>query len=492
MPSISSAVKLNKKSVVPLYRQFYDAIREAILNRQFPPGYRLPSTRELARASAVSRNTVTAAYEQLIAEGYLETRNGSGTFVSEKIPEELLHAKARQNQTEQKNKTIRGLSERGKLIARTPVNFPLTPNRLLPFAPGLPSAEDFPYEIWAKIAARQLRRSARNLPGYGDPAGFRPLREHIAAYLGTARAVKCSAEQVVIVSGAQQAVDLTARILLGAGDQVWTEDPGYLGARGALLAAGAEIVPVPVDEQGIDVEAGRRIAPNAKLICVTPSHQYPLGITMSFARRLALLDWANSSGAWILEDDYDSEFRYETRPVASLQGLDDEAGVIYVGTFSKILSPALRIGYIVAPPDLVDAFIAGKALLDRQSPIFEQMILADFFSEGHFARHVRRMRNLYEKRRNAFISAVRRELSGHLEISPSAAGLHLVGWLNEGSDDLEIARRARENGVDCEPLAALSSGTSERPGLVLGYAAFDEKQIERGIRKLATVLNKLS
>jgi len=384
----------------------------------------------------------------------------------------------------------RELSKRGRLIARTPISFQLAPNRLRPFAPCLPSAENFPFEIWAKIAGRRLRRPARNLLGYGEAAGFRPLREEIAAYLATARAVKCSAEQVIIVSGAQQAIDLTARILLDAGDKVWTEDPGYLGTRGAFIAAEAEIVPVPVDEEGINVEIGKRIAPDAKLICVTPSHQYPLGITMSLARRFALLEWTSSVGAWILEDYYDSEFRYETRPLASLQGLDNDNRVIYVGTFSKILSPALRIGYLVAPPDLVDAFITGKALLDRHSHVFEQMILADFFSEGHFARHVRRMRNLYEKRRNIFISAVKQELDGRLEIAPAAAGLHLIGWLKDGSDDWEIVRRAAENGVDCEPLSALSVGKPERPGLVLGYAAFDEKEINRGVQKLAAIFKE--
>ncbi|MBA2736957.1 MAG: PLP-dependent aminotransferase family protein [Pyrinomonadaceae bacterium] len=484
----STAINLNKKSNIPLYRQFYEKIRVAILNRQYSPGYRLPATREAAREFGVSRNTVATAYDQLVAEGYLEARSGSGTYVSEKLPDDLLYAKTFSNRTLTKNNAGRELSKRGKLIARTPVNFPFNVKTLRPFAPCLPSAGDFPFQIWAKIISRRLRRPARNLLNYGEAAGYRPLREEIAAYLATARAVKCSAEQVIIVSGAQQAIDLTARILLDRGDKVWTENPGYLGARGAFIAAETQIISVPVDEEGIRIEIGKQIAPDAKLICVTPSHQYPLGVTMSLARRLELLKWANSAGAWILEDDYDSEFRYENRPFASLQGLDNDNRVIYVGTFSKILSPALRIGYLVAPPDLVNAFAAGKALLDRHSSLFEQMILADFFHEGHFARHLRRMRNLYAERRDIFISAVESEANGKLEIAPSAAGLHLVGWLEDSANDLAIVRRASENGVDCEPLSALTVGKNKRPGLVLGYAAFDEKEIKRGVKKLAAIL----
>lgn len=488
-----TAVALDASSSVPLYRQLYDSIRTAILNGQLAAGLKLPGSREMAQEFGVSRNTVAGAFEQLVAEGYLEARTGAGTFVSGKIPDKLLYAATvKTNYQSRKNAARRELSKRGKTIAATPVSFPIDKTHLRPFAPCLPSVEDFPFQIWAKLAGHRLRRPVRSLLNYGEAAGFRPLREEIAAYLGAARAVRCEPEQIIVVSGAQQAVDLTARILLDAGDAVWTEDPGYLGSRGAFLASGAEIVPVPVDEEGINVAAGVKLAPDARLVCVTPSHQYPLGITMSLARRFELLEWANRSGAWILEDDYDSEFRYEGRPLAALQGLDTDHRVIYVGTFSKVLSPALRLGYLVAPADLVDAFIAGKALLDRHSPMFEQMILADFFAKGHFARHVRRMRNLYAERREAFISIAKSDLKGLLEIAPSAAGLHLTGWLADGVDDLAAVRAAAQNGVDCEPLSALCSQRINRAGLVLGYASFDEKEIKIGVGKLAAALHKIS
>lgn len=485
-----TAVALDALSAVPLYRQLYDSIRSAILRGQLVSGFKLPGSREMAREFGVSRNTITGAFDQLIAEGYLEAQTGAGTFVSKKIPDELLYAAAKTNSQLPKNKSKRELSERGKTIAATLVTFPPNQKRLRPFAPCLPSVEDFPFGLWAKLAGHRLRYPTRNLLNYGEAAGYRPLREEIAAYLGAARGVRCAPEQVVVVSGIQQAVDLTARILLDAGDAAWVEDPGYLGSRGAMIAAQARIVPVPVDAEGIEVETGKKLAPEARLACVTPSHQFPLGLTMSLARRLELLEWASRAGAWILEDDYDSEFRYEGRPFAALQGLDNDNRVIYAGTFSKVLSPALRIGYLVAPPDLVDAFTAGKALLDRHSPIFEQMILADFFAEGHFARHVRRMRNLYAERRDTFISAAKSELNGLLEIAPSAAGLHLMGWLNNDLNDLIAARAAAKNGVDCEPLSALSIRKPNRQGLVLGYASFDEKEIKAGAKRLAAALQK--
>jgi len=483
-----TAIALDASSAVPLYRQLYDSIRAAILSGQLASGLKIPSSREMARDLSVSRNTVAGAFDQLIAEGYLEAQTGAGTFVSKKIPDELLYASNKTNSQSPKNAAKRELSKRGKTIAATSVSFPLDKQRLRPFAPCLPSVEDFPLQIWAKLAGHRLRYPARNLLNYGEAAGYRPLREEIAAYLGAARGVRCAPEQVIVVTGTQQAVDLTARILLDADDTVWVEDPGYLGSRGAMNAAQARIVPVPIDAEGIEVETGVKLAPDARLICVTPSHQYPLGVTMSLKRRLELLRWASRAGAWILEDDYDSEYRYEGRPLAALQGLDNDNRVIYTGTFSKVLSPALRIGYLVAPPDLVDAFTAGKALLDRHSPIFEQMILADFFAAGHFARHIRRMRNLYAERRDAFISAAKSELNGLLEIAPSAAGLHLIGWLNNNLNDTTAARAAAENGVDCEPLSALSIRKTNRQGLVLGYASFDEKHIKEGAERLATAL----
>jgi len=310
------------------------------------------------------------------------------------------------------------------------------------------------------------------LLGYGEPAGHRPLRQAIAAYLGAARAVRCSWEQIVVVSGSQQALDLAARVLLDPGDEAWVEDPGYAGARAALAGSGARVVPVQVDEEGLDVAAGETAAPGARLACVTPSHQYPSGVTMSLERRLALLEWADRAGAWVVEDDYDSEYRYSGRPLEALQGLDPSGDVVYVGTFSKVLSPGLRLGYLLAPPDLTGAFVAAREFTDRHPPQVEQAVLADFMAEGHFGRHVRRMRSLYAERRAALLESAERELAGLLDVVPAEAGMHLVGLLPEGEDDREASRRAAAAGVEAPPLSAFSQAPSRAGGLVLGYAAF--------------------
>jgi len=317
------------------------------------------------------------------------------------------------------------------------------------------------------------------------------LREAVAAYLGAARAVRCEPEQVIVVAGAQQALDLAARVLTDAGDSVWVEEPGYLGAKGALAAAGARLVPVPLDEEGLSVEAGARLAPAARLIYASPSHQYPTGVTMSLSRRLALLEWAGRAGAWVLEDDYDSEYRYAGRPLAALQGLDREQRVVYLGTFSKVLFPALRIGYIVVPEDLVDAFRAARSLSDRHSPTVEQAVLADFIVEGHFARHIRRMRALYAERQAALVAAGREELGGLLELRPADAGLHLTGLLPAGVSDREASLAAEARGVEAQPLSAFHLGPARRAGLVLGYAAYDGREIREGARQLAAALQSL-
>jgi GntR family transcriptional regulator/MocR family aminotransferase len=314
------------------------------------------------------------------------------------------------------------------------------------------------------------------------------IAEHLRAY----RAVRCTWEQVIVVSGSQGALDLCARLLLDEGDEAWIEDPCYLGARGALSANGARLVPVPVDEEGLNVAAGEALAPDARLACVAPSHQYPTGATMGLGRRLALLGWASRAGAWVVEDDYDGEFRYSGRPLSSLQGLDGsaEGRVIYVGTFSKVLSPALRIGYAVVPPALVDAFENARALADRHPPVPEQAVLAEFVAEGHFARHLRRMRRLYAERQRALVDAAEGMLDGLLEVRPSGAGLHLVGRLPDGADDAGVSGRLAACGVEAPPLSAHRLSAAGAPGLVLGYAAFDGAAIRGGVECLAGVLRK--
>jgi GntR family transcriptional regulator/MocR family aminotransferase len=292
----------------------------------------------------------------------------------------------------------------------------------------------------------------------------------------------------VVVSGSQQGLDIVARLLLDPGDPVWIEDPGYLGARGALLGAGAAVTPVPIDAEGLVVSAGIERRPRARMVYVTPSHQFPLGVTMSLARRLALLEWVRKSGAWVIEDDYNSEFRYSGRPIAALQGLDFTGRVIYLGTFSKVLFPALRLGYLILPPDLVEPFAKARALVDRHSPLIDQAVLAEFIAEGHFARHIRRMRALYAHRHATFIEAARRDLSGLLEVTPQDAGMHLVGWLPLGVDDAAASRSVFEHGLEAPPLSAYALERPARGGLLLGFTGTGTREIREGVRQLAQAL----
>jgi GntR family transcriptional regulator/MocR family aminotransferase len=358
------------------------------------------------------------------------------------------------------------------------------------FVLGMPALDAFPFSIWRQLLVRRYQRSASHLFAYQPPLGYQPLREAIAAYLGMTRGVRCTAEQVIVVVGSQQGIDLTARVLLRPGDSVWVENPGYLGARLTLLGAGANLIPVPVDHEGLDIEAGIRRSSGARLAYVTPSHQFPLGAMMSLSRRFALLDWANRSAAWILEDDYDSEYRYVGRPIAALQGIDTTDRVLYLGTFSKSLFPALRLGYLVVPPDLLDHFIAARLCSDTHSAALEQAVLADFISEGHFSRHLRRMRTLYAERQAILLEAARQEgLSEILEMTSDETGMHLVGRLPDGVDDAEIARQAAaRHGLHCSPLSLFSLEPLPRSGLVLGYAAAGEQQIKTGVRQLAEVI----
>lgn len=484
----ATTIVLDRSSATPLFRQLYESLRTSILRGRLPSGTRLPSTRALAADLAIARNTVANAYEQLLAEGYVEGQVGSGTYVARTLPDDAVPVGAEVAPAAREPCPGRRLSRRGDLLAGTSVGVSRTSATPRPFRAGLPAFDAFPFQLWARLMARHWRHPSRELLGYSAPVGYRPLREAIAAHLAATRAVRCDAEQVVIVAGSQQALDLAARVLLDEGDVVWIEDPGYLGARGALVGAGARVVGVPVDAEGIDVAWGAAHAPTPRLVYVSPSHQYPLGVMMSLARRLALLDWASRADAWILEDDYDSEYRFVGRPTAALQGLDRDGRVIYLGTFSKVLLPSLRLGYLVVPPDLVDAFAAARALVDRHSPLVEQAVLADFINDGHFAHHVRRMRLLYAERQATLVEAASRELSGLLDVRPADAGLHLIGWLPEGVDDVAAASLADARDVETIPLSRYYLQPAPRGGLVLGYAALNEEQIREGVSQLAQAL----
>ncbi len=492
------ALSLDPRSSTPLHRQLYDEIRAAVLAGRLSASARLPSTRALAADLAISRNTVAGAFDQLLAEGYIESRTGAGTFVAKELPEELLRVSAGARTPTGPGTPGPQLSKRGLMLASTPVA-PVAPVgrdgvSACAFRPGIPALDAFPRDLWGRIAARQYRQSKFDLFSYGDPAGHPPLRRAIAEYLRAARGVNCTWEQVIVTSGSQQALDLAARVLLDAGDTAWVEDPGYFGVRGAWTAAGVRCMPVPVDAEGLSVAQGELLAPHARMVYVSPSHQYPLGVTMSLARRMALLTWARRGSAWIAEDDYDSEFRYAGRPLAALQGLDTSGRVIYIGTFSKVLFPALRLGYMVVPDGTVDAFAGARALADRHPPGPSQALVAEFLVEGHFARHVRRMRTLYAERQAALISAAHREWDGLLEVSPADAGMHLVAWLPEGTSDREASSRAAAAGVSAPPLSAYCHaavhGAIARPALLLGYSAVNARKIQEGARRLcAAMLN---
>jgi GntR family transcriptional regulator/MocR family aminotransferase len=484
-------IALDSGGDLPLYRQLYDALRDAILDGRLHPGGRLPSSRTLATELGVGRNTVLAAYEQLAAEGYLEGQVGAGTQVAAVLPDSLLQLDRQSKEPRPKRQApaqARTLSERGKSLSATRRLVPAyTRGQGRAFQHGLPAIDRFPAMLWSRLLARHSRDTRSSLFGYEIGIGLPALREAIAAYAGAARGVVCSAEQVIVTVGAQAALDLAARMLLDPGDPVWVEDPGYLGARGALAGAGATLVPVPVDEEGLDVEAGieRHAAP--RLVYVTPSHQFPLGATLSLQRRLALLDHAGRCGAWIIEDDYDSEYRYQGRPIPSLQGLDRTGTVIYMGTFAKTLFPALKIGYLIVPGHLVDAFATAIRISGHVPPPAMQAALADFIGEGHFGSHVRRMRALYAERRAIVLDAIGNELSSWLRPAPGEGGLQLSAFLPEGADDRGLAAAAMEAGIHVSPLALyrLEQG---RPGLYMGYASVPEAELKRAAAKLAGVL----
>ncbi|MEO5815278.1 MAG: PLP-dependent aminotransferase family protein [Gemmatimonadaceae bacterium] len=503
----------------PLHRQLYDAIRVAIVSGQLPAGSRLPSSRALASDTGVSRATVGVAFDQLRAEGYVEARTGSGTFVRAGLPDDALHTRRRRQSPSQRAKPAMAEAPTPRVPpALVQVHsLPVHQTAPIAFVTGMPALDLFPAALWAKLSARRWRgavgEAGARLLNYANSAGYYPLRRAIATYVGLARGVRCEAEQVIVTAGAQQALDLAARVILRPGDSVWLEDPGYFGAKAAFEAARACIVPVPVDSEGLDASAGEALDPAARLACVSPSHQFPLGATLSMRRRLALLDWAARAGAWVIEDDYDGEFRYVGRPLASLQGLDADrsAGaqlstvngrVLYIGTFSKTLCPALRLGYLIVPPLLVDSFVAAKAAAVGHTPSVEQAVLTDFIEEGHYARHVRRMRLIYAQRQAALVAAAATHLAQWVDVRPSPAGMHLVGWLRDelarkGVTDQLLSDIALAASIVTTPLSSyrlnhrardLPSASAVDGALLFGYSAFSETALWNGARQLEHAL----
>lgn len=481
---------IDRSSDKPLYRQVYERYRDAIVERRLRAGDRLPSTRSLAVELGISRLPVLNAFEQLLAEGYCESRTGSGTYVAATLPGDPPRSTAQRDAGAQPAPQPGPRTVSGSLALRH------APPRWLggagAFHIGQPALEHFPFRAWSALVSRHARHLDPTRLRYGSAAGTKAFREAVARYLRAARGVSCSPDQIMATSGSQQALELVARVLLAPGSRVWIEEPGYWGARQALHVAGARLVPVPVDHEGLDVAAGIARSPRARAVFVTPSHQFPLGATLSASRRLQLLDWARQTGAWVIEDDYDSEYRYEIQPVAALQALDRDARVIYIGTFSKVLSPALRVGYLVLPPDLVESFAAARFAMDICPPPFFQSVLADFLDEGHFARHVRRTRQLYRERRGALVAALRDEAAGALEVLGVQAGTHLVARLPDDANDVAVSERATALGLAMMPLSSCYLGQPDRQGLVLGYGAVPAEEIPEAVSRLRRALRVTS
>ncbi|RSZ56948.1 PLP-dependent aminotransferase family protein [Massilia atriviolacea] len=488
---ILSALPLVRGTQDPLFRQLYAQIKDAILRGTLGAGMQLPPTRELARLLSVSRQTVLNAYDQLSAEGYLHGAVGKGTFISDHLAQAAPgpHA-ARTTQTTQA--PMRPLSARGDAYAGAMESVGFHQGKLRPFRVSMPSLDLFPFDVWSRLEGRRWRHPDYHM-GYSDPAGYAPLRELLCVYLRASRGVNCTPEQVVITSGSQQGLYLLSQLLLAPGDEVWIESPGYQGASAPLFAAGATVRTVPVTADGMDVAYGIANYPGASMVLATPSHQLPLGVTMSLQRRLELLRWAAARRAWIIEDDYDSEYRYTGPPLASLQSLDRAGCVLYVGTLSKVLFPGLRLGYIVAPPALVEPVVRAKAVMDRHTAIVPQMVLADFMADGHFGRHIRRTREAYGERRVALLDAIASRLGGQVAVGPSDAGLDLALHFLRGHDEATVVARALEQGIETRALAYYANRMATpacafAPGLLLGFSSLTSAQIRHGVEVLAKVL----
>ena len=491
MPKRTAAFDLTlplRDSETAAYLWLYGALRSEILEGRLAPGARLPASRDLARQYQLSRGTIVNAFERLKSEGYLEGSIGSGTYVSKVLPDELLHVERGARRTGDSQQPLHPKPRRrmSSYAGRAGLFPALEPRPARAFRSNVPAVDLFPAGLWAQLAARRWRQASTNLLLGCDPLGYRPLQEAVADYLNTSRGVRCSAERIAIVSGVQEALDLVARLFLNPGDRVCLENPGYIGAAMVFESVGAKISSMGLDDEGMELRApGLR---GARLVYVTPGHQFPLGISMSLPRRLQLLDWARKSGALIFEDDYDSEYRYSGRPVPALQGLDRHGSVLFAGSFSKVLFPSLRLGYLVIPPDLVDRFAAAKSIASRHAQLLDQAVLCDFITAGHFGRHLRRMRSVYAERLSVLLQGARERLAGLLDISGVEAGLQTVGWLRNRITGESAARAAAARNVEVIPLSRYHRGRASREGLQLGFAAVDRREIERGVRELAAAL----
>lgn len=492
-------LRLDGRKRSPLFLQLYESVREAILQGTLRPGCRIPSSRDLMEQLGVSRTTVVTALDRLAAEGYLQSMRGSGTFVSRELPDDGPFVSGRPAPDKWKTTTEstkpRGksqqISELGKRLGSVhQVNFVTgTPE---PFCPGEPALDAFPVDVWSRIVRSTWKKVNAFDLSYGEPAGQFGLRKSIAEYLRSHRGVKCETRQVMIVNGTQQAVDIIARILINPGDHVLFEDPGYVSAREAISKHGGRIVSMGVDEHGAMIEESLRRAPAAKLAYVTPSHQYPLGVTMPIERRLELLAWAAKSDGWILEDDYDSEYRYAQQPIPSMQGLDASGSTFYVGSFSKVVFPALGLGYVIVPSDLVEIFESALSLASRPASQIDQLVLSRFIHEGHFGRHLRRMRKIHAERRQVFVDTLEAKLSHKLTIVGSQAGLHCTALLKSKKSDSRVVEELYQAGIITRALSDYYAPNTEvgprLKGLVFGFACATPNQIRKCLSLAAEII----
>ncbi|OZI74363.1 PLP-dependent aminotransferase family protein [Bordetella genomosp. 12] len=473
---------LERRGATPLSRQICDTLRALILGGELPAGTKLPATRALAADIGLSRNTVLHAYDQLLAEGYLISAFGSGTFVCDTVPapQEALPGRPADGPA-----SPFLLSRRGsKLVQEASAS----DQQWGAFVSGVPDVAAFPRAIWNRLLARRWRQQTPELLTYANGSGYMPLRQALAEHLRLARSVRCEPDQIVITTGIHQSISLLSRLLGDTGNTAWMEDPGYWGARSTLVACGITPVPVAVDDEGMAPNPEQLQEP-PRFIFVTPSHQYPLGMVMSLARRRMLLEYAHKRGAWIVEDDYDSEFRFDGRPIGSLQGLDAHDRVLYLGTFSKTLFPGFRMGYMVLPRRLAPHFATGLSELYREGRLMEQAVLADFIEGGHYASHIRRMKQRYASRQAVLRAAIAKQFGADWPVSTHEAGLHLVLHLPQGTDDLGISIAARTLGLTARPLSRYYADESRaRPGLLLGYACVPEEELGPAFERLTQVI----
>jgi len=478
------AFEVDRAADAPVFRQIYLQLRSAILSGALRPGTKLPSTRQLAAQLGVSRSAVVSAFEQLLAEGYASGKKGAGTYIASDLPKPFGAIHGHKKRPLSAAKAAASSRELGGFVDVT------TQSDERPFNLGRTLVDARTAELWRKLSARSLRSFGRHHLGYADPHGMLELRKSVCDYLQAARAVRCEPEQIVITAGTQQALDIVIRVMQGPDKEVWIEDPGYSLTRLALVAAGAKVCPIPVDQHGVNVTEGIRRAPKARAVFITPSHQFPKGVALSMARRLELLAWARESGAWIVEDDYASEFRYGGRPLASLQGLDEAERVIYIGTLNKALFPGLRMGYAVVPPSLVRAFVTARYLMDRQPSSLCQAVVAAFMEEGHFAAHIRRMREMYRSQRDVLVAALRRRLGDHLTVDPPDQGMHLVAYMRRGLSDVAVERAGREHGVIVGAMSRMYVEAPAQSALMLGFSGYPRQIIAPAIARLAQALER--